>query len=137
MYSTAQIKTLAEEVDLWHHILGHCDAPTLISPASPSKVANFPSHITPTVIRKHFPIACPDCPQENLQRHPSHYSATSSPSVGTEFEIDYKEKWTDANGCPAPTFQKDLYSFTAVDANFRYIFTKLCRNRVGMVDHLE
>ena len=38
---------------------------------------------------------------------------------------------------PAPTFKKELYSYTAVDAHSRYIFTKLCPNRVGVIDHLE
>ena len=66
-YTTAQTKTLADEVDLWHRILGHCDAATMRSLAVPGKVMSFPSHLTPSVIRKHFPIACIDCPQGNLR----------------------------------------------------------------------
>ena len=65
------------------------------------------------------------------------YSATSSPSIGSEFEVDYESKWTDSDGRPAPTFKKELYSLTAADASSRYIFIKLCPNRVGVIDHLE
>ena len=98
-YATAQIKTIAEEVDLWHRILGHM----MSSLAESGKVTYFPSHLTPSIIRKHFPISCPDCPMGNLQRRPSHYSDTTSTSVGSEFEVDYKGKWTDADGRPAPS----------------------------------
>ena len=44
---------------------------------------------------------------------------------------------TNSNGQPAPTFKNQLYIFTAFDTNSRYIFTKLCTNRVGVLDHLE
>ena len=91
-YSTTQTKTAAEEVDLWHRILGHCDVATLVSMAAPGKVDNFPVHLTPASIRKHFPTACPDCPHGNLQRRPSFYSPSASLSIGEEFELDYKGK---------------------------------------------
>ena len=136
-YATAQTKAIAEEVDLWHRILGNCHAATMSSLAEPVKVTNFPSHLTPSIIRKHFPFSYPDCPMGNLQGRSSHYSDTSSTSISSEFEVDFKGKWTDSDGRPAPTFKKELYSFTAVDTSSRYIFTKLCPNRVGVIDHLE
>ena len=73
----------------------------------------------------------------NLQRRHSQYSDSASSPIGSEFEVDFKGKWTDADGRPAPTFKKELYSFTAVDTSSRYIFTGLCPNRVAVIDHLE
>ena len=34
-------------------------------------------------------------------------------------------------------FRNELYSVTAVDMNSKYIYTKLCQNRVQVIDHLE
>ena len=65
------------------------------------------------------------------------YSPISSPNIGSEFKVDYKGKLTDADGKPAPTFKKHLYIFAAVDVNSKYIFTKLCTNRVRVIDCLE
>ena len=118
-------------------ILGNCDAAMMSSLAEPGKVTNFPSHLTPSIIRNHFPIGCPDCPMGNLQRRPSQYSDLSSSSIGGEFEVDYKGKWTNADGRSAPTFKKELYSFTAVDTSSIYIFTRLCPNCLAVIDHLE
>ena len=87
----------------------------------------------PASIRKHFPIACPDCSHGNLQRRFSLYSPPALLSIGEEFELDYKGKWTDSHGKPAPTFRNELYSFIAVDTNSKYIQTKLCQ----VIDHLE
>ena len=91
-YSTVQMKTAAAEVDFWHHIIGHCDITTLVSMAEPDKVSNFPAHLTPAVIRSHFPISCPGCPTGNLQRRYGMYFPTSPPNIGREFEIDCKGK---------------------------------------------
>jgi hypothetical protein len=105
--------------------------------AEAGKALHWPAHLTSAVLRKNFPQECPDCPAGNLQqRHPA-YTPPSADNIGTEFELDYKGKWTDANGRPCPTFRKELYTFTAVDTSSRYIFTKLTTNRAGVVDHLE
>ena len=97
------------------------------------KVHNFPMHLTPAPICKHFPLNCPDCPHDNLQRHSSLNAPLSLTSIDEEFELGYKGKWTDVSGPPAPTFQRDLYSFTVVDTLSKYIYT----NCVGVLYHLE
>ena len=44
----------------------------------------------------------------NLKQRPPIYSDTSSLAIGSKFEVDYKGKWTDSDGRPAPTFKKEL-----------------------------
>ena len=40
-------------------------------------------------------------------------------------------------GTTCSTFQRELYSFTAVDTQSKYVYIKLCPNRDGVFDHLE
>jgi hypothetical protein len=92
-YSTVKTRTPAEEVSLWHRIMGHCDLDTLITLTRHYNYhnINFPQHITPGQMRKYFPYDCPDCPAGNLQQRHAEYSPPSETStVGTEFEVDFK-----------------------------------------------
>ena len=110
---------------------------TLVSHSTPRKVLNFPTHLTHAVIRKHFPISCPDYPSGNLQRRFSMFTLVSSSDIGAEWELDYKGPWTGPDGKRAPTYRKELYSLTAIDSASKFIKTRLCINRVGVIQHLE
>ena len=49
----------------------------------------------------------------------------------------FKGKWTGPDGCPSPTFQQQLYSFTAVDYSSKFVFSRLCCNILSVTAHLE
>ena len=119
-------------------LFGHCHAETLISLLSSPSVSNFSTRLSAASIRKHFPFLCPDCPLGNLQCRKSQYSAPSEPStIGVEWKVDFKSKWTGPDGRLSPTFQQQLYSFTAVDSSSKFILARLCRNRLSVTPHLE
>ena len=101
-----------------HRLFGHCDSETLISLSSSPSVSNIPVHLSAASIRKHFLFSCPDCPLGNLQRRKSQYSAPSELStIGVEWEVGFKGKWTGPEGHPSPTFQQQLYLSNAVDSS--------------------
>ena len=121
-----------------HQLFGHCDAESLISLSSLPSLCNFHTHLSAATICKHFPLSCPDCPLGNLQRWKSIFSAPSDPlAIGMEWKVDFKGKWTGPDGHPSPTFQQQLYSFTTVDASSKFVFARLCRNRLSTIAHLE
>ena len=125
----SRLEPVAEDVDMVHRLFGHCNSETLISLSSSPSVSNIPVHLSAASIHKHFPFSCPDCPLGNLQRRRSQYSAPSEPStIGVEWEVHFKEKWTGPDDRPSPTFQQQLYLFTAVDSSSKFIFAQLCRN---------
>ena len=67
-------------------------------------------HLSAASIRKNFPLSYPDFPLGNLQRRKSQYSAPSKPStIGVEWKVDFKGKWTGPDGRLSPTFQQQLY----------------------------
>ena len=67
-YSASQTKTAAEEADLWHCILRHCDVATLVSLARSGNIMNFPDHLTPAMIRKHFSTSFPWLPMRKFAK---------------------------------------------------------------------
>ena len=115
-YATTAFKSLAEEVEFWHCNLGHVDVEVMIQFfSSPSMTESHP-HLTPSVLRKYFPRACPDCPIGNLQmRHPP-FVPTDDSTPGDTWEVDFKGKWTNTRGRPVKTFGRHLYTFTAIDS---------------------
>ena len=52
-------------------------------------------------------------------------------------EVDFKGKWAGPDGRPSPTFQQQLYSFTAADSSSKFVFARLCHNRLSVTAHLE
>ena len=109
-----------------------------------------PVFITPTIP---FPIASVSslCSNNNLVVFSSQaatiipnndliltFSAPSDPlAIGVEWEVDFKGKRTGPDGRPSSTFQQQLYSFTAVDSSSKFVFARLCRNRLSVTAHLE
>ena len=53
-YSNTQTKTAAEEIDLWHRILGHCDVFTFVSMANPARSPTFRPISPPQVSESPF-----------------------------------------------------------------------------------
>ena len=75
---------------------------------------------------------------QSTERRKSLYSPPSEPSaIRVKWEVDFKGKWTGPDGRPSPTFQHQLYSFTAVDSSSKCVFSRLCRNRLLETAHLE
>ena len=119
-------------------MLGHVDADQMCNFVTSPSVHGYKSKLTPAQIRKHFPTDCPDCPLGNLQlRHPPVVPVPDLEPNTCCFEIDVKGKWMDANGKPTKTFAGQLYSVTAVDVDTGFIFVRLAKSRVSLVDHLE
>ena len=58
-------------------------------------------------------------------------------AIGSDWKVDLKGKWTGPDGKPSPTFGGQLFSFTTVDLSSEFVFSRLCRNRLSIVAHLE
>jgi hypothetical protein len=137
-YATANFSNIADAVNFWHCALGHPDADLMINffSSNPTLLTRYNS-LTPANIRKYFPKTCPDCPLGNLQdRHPPAVPVLDD-TPGSTFEIDFKGKWTDKFGQPVKTFQGQLYTLTAVDSATGFVFSRLVKSRLSVVDHLE
>jgi hypothetical protein len=136
-YATVSFKTLAEEVAFWHSALGHQDVEVMVQTFNTSIFKKSHPHLTSTIIRKHFPTSCPDCPIGNLQmRHPPVDPVTHH-GPGEAFEVDIQGKWTDSAGKPAKSFSGDIYAFAAIDCATDLVFARTIQTRVSLVDHLE
>ena len=91
-YSTTKIRSPAEDVSLWHRIMGHCDLDTLLHLVAHYNYhsLNVPSTITPQRIRKYVPYDCSYCPAGNLQQRHSTFTPSTATEIGEEFEVDFK-----------------------------------------------
>jgi hypothetical protein len=137
-YSTVNFKDLPEVVNFWHCALGHADAEVMIKFFTSNNLPiDSNQTLTSSNIRKFFPTTCPDCPLGNLQAKPAPFVPVPDETPGSTFELDYKGKWTDASGRPTKTFQGHLYTFTAVDSATGFVFSKLAKSRLSVVDKLE
>ena len=97
-------QSLKELTEFFHRALGHPDLSTMLLMATSSSFTSWPKELSPSVIRKYFPI-CSDCPIGNLAERPLppiniSPDLHSHSLVGAEFEIDIKGKYTAPDGKP-------------------------------------
>ena len=137
-YHTAQFTNVSDLVKFFHELLGHPSIDTMLSLVASSAIANFPSELTPSAVRKYYPHDCPACPAGQLARRPT---APTDPSLsllsGEEFEVDFKGPWTDADGKQVLSLSRNKFSFTAVDTNADFAYACFAPNRSQVVKHLE
>jgi hypothetical protein len=120
-YATVNFTNIADTVNFWHCALGHPDAADItinVFDANPS-IRDLIPLVTAANIRKFFPTCL------------LLFLSLMTP-LDRLFELDFKGKSTDAAG----KLQGHLNTFTAVDASTRFIFAKLAKSRLSVVDNL-
>ena len=95
-YFTVASSNLRVAVLFWHKATGQPSVDVMVQLAKLPPIG-WPQELTPTVVRKYFPLTCASCPLGNNLQDTDRYDNFEPTVIGQEVELDLKT-WTEPSG---------------------------------------
>lgn len=134
-YQSASFPQLKDEVRFWHETFNHCDAETLINISTDVHFKNFPKHLTPKVIRKHFPV-CLSCPVGNMSASSHPHVSQTEYRVGQCIEIDIYHPPRGPDGKRYKSFSGGFCALLALDVASDMTIPIILNSEKNLLPHL-